>query len=609
MLYPLAVASATSGRFRIIIKSLLQTSNSATSNLQPLSTHNVENNQVQLKYNSMSRLVPASDEESAVMANTPSQESQESQASSQLPAVIVQESSVQGVSQEIGVSADKPSSTLTSITVLVRRPVRKEPPTPPALPDPSKGTISHPRLRTMHGDPEKVVTSVYQQLMLDQLCKYKVWGLIQAILWIADEETKGDPSTWAELRSDYRKGRHYFARFLMTLPDYVHESMIRGTFLYDCYHDRQVFTFARNFMSIRPGAGVYLNLIGQRSRKNGQPNPNAGEWMSASEIRAFLDELEGYRTDPVRRKYYDYLISPDKDQNQIKAASSPEGRYGTPRWDDLRRAWHTQYLQTPSTNPRPFRRIPAEVGLSTRDVEERVKAHISNKGTTPMHGLMNAYLTREFKPPMKIHQYIVYLAWEPEHKGVSCAEIAASVELQSYARFGGLNRSDAGGHDRRQKAAPVLSNNVHTANLKCVWDRPHVPKSVIESHTKLIERRALYTEWARIKDIVSEEQDLETKSERVEEDVQIMKEKRKNLEQENKKARADLTKKLEQQKEQASKARRLALEVTLDKVREARKRRRHARNALRAGLDDPDAPASEGLEPNVLLETETATED
>ncbi len=328
-------------------------------------------------------------------------------------------------------------------------------------------------------DPEDPICTSFQRNMLDIFRVYGRWGLTEFIYEQAKSRKKVDKSkSWAYLTDDVDSGTLHMYQLSMLLPDYIIESLIKNTLPYDFVNDGRVRNFVSTYMNINVSyPGVYVNILTRAANQIGfksmtsAASSQTGRWLSSSEADRLVERVE---------KYMANRNSDEAENVAIDNCFLPSAVH--PKFDPDRkriREWQAEIRKQYCTNTAPnnvdigFKRCPFEVGFS-QNIRTRCAAHITNRNTTAIFGLVNA-ITRQSKAQggfafPEAWQLVLFPLWANNQKLAQVAEVFGSVLCSSYWFWGGMNIHLAGYSTLKPSSAP-FEDNLWTEGIRATRKR------------------------------------------------------------------------------------------------------------------------------------------
>ncbi|KAL9003213.1 MAG: hypothetical protein Q9188_003899 [Gyalolechia gomerana] len=152
-------------------------------------------------------------------------------------------------------------------------------------------------------------------------------GLAQCLYEECESELRtahdgANPSaTWKTMLDDRDNGTYYVVIYLMMLPDYIIEALIRGTLAYELKYNPEVARY-RIYMKPRNIPGIYLNIVAHGKwlvLSSCGKDPDQGKWLSAIELKKLL------------QSYTTYIENTEAAANDA-ADCQFKGQAGTRRW-------------------------------------------------------------------------------------------------------------------------------------------------------------------------------------------------------------------------------------------------------------------------------------
>ena len=351
-------------------------------------------------------------------------------------------------------------------------------------------TVSPPQVEKFNPDahPEDPFRTKHQRRMMDAFITHRRWGLRREILEEAKRQwalvgNGNENNSWYSIIEDEEKVEtRYTLQLLMLLPDCIIKSLIQNTLAYDSTKQKEVRAFVnRHMMAHISYAGMYVK-IPTRSLPPGSlaltgVTDEQGRFLSSDEVGLLIKRVERY----VANEPADYAENSRVDnfyKDARATASDPDKRsFGgsVTKWREWLDVMRKQYRTgiPPTECSTQFRACSMEVGYS-QDIPKRLKAHITNSGTTAIFRVVNA-MTRQpaahegfaFPEPW---QPALFPIWKRDPTLARVAEVVGSVLCSSYWHYGGLNISEAG-YSNITSATPTYDHAIWEQSIRETDDR------------------------------------------------------------------------------------------------------------------------------------------
>ena len=234
----------------------------------------------------------------------------------------------------------------------------------------------------------------------------------------------------------------------------------------------------------------------------GQPNLNlyTRKGLTARQHINFYNNTERYwkGLNPDYIIEVDHWMEPHGNKGRKVAKYCKKWRYHTiiERQAEFMSAIQERYIKRATDLDTPCVRVQYEVGESWR-VERRLPDHLKNTGTSPLFGLLHAWMTEHkpastssFKVPL---QLTLFPVWKFDVSLIEISEILGSILCSSYHDEGGLNPVRGGGKGERVKS------KMSAKDLRFDWGRKealerkkHVLQAVLDDRDRLMAQVELY---------------------------------------------------------------------------------------------------------------------
>ena len=386
-------------------------------------------------------------------------------------------------------------------------------PRPPPLPEFSPAPFVLASSKS--ADPEDPIQTDLQQRMLWVFQHQGYWGLASELYRQAQEMSqKGTrAASCAKIVDDYDNGHNTVFLQLLSLPDYIIESLIKNTICYDKHHDERIAQYIESQMCAIEFPRVYLNVS---SRDVCGPNAvnddrNKGRWLSAEEAKDLMMSIKHYLREGTsynqRADDFDNILDQGGRETAGSAQDVTSRRYAPTsnavasmrEWADIT---EQRYIDNvlPVHQDIPFRRTPMEVGWAMNG-QDRLKHHLHNGNTTHIYGYLNAWSQHILPPGSSFpqpQQFTLFRVWAKDLRLAQVTEIAASMLCSSYITEGGLNPDEAGNFSFDENSIGADHEYWRCNSENVFQHRPHFHTNLQNEWIRARDRNAILREMGNL---------------------------------------------------------------------------------------------------------------
>ncbi|KAL8758962.1 MAG: hypothetical protein Q9184_003767 [Pyrenodesmia sp. 2 TL-2023] len=244
--------------------------------------------------------------------------------------------------------------------------------------------------------------------------------------------------------ADQDNNEHHTITYLLSLPEDVTESLIKGTLPYDASQGpASIRDFCRLYMRPVHCPGIYGNwLAGQGPSAFGGYTDQSGRYLSTTDIESALGRFEVYLAET------DLVFNAKIDKQFRKPGTKDCPWANTDASKDKCRefiAWQ-RYIHCKGTDAQkldePHWHCPTEIGWA-QDVDVRVREHENNGNTTYCFDFMNALLRLSKDDGGfgfgETFSLLLFPLWKKDDRLAHVGEILGSLLTGSYLPYGGYN--------------------------------------------------------------------------------------------------------------------------------------------------------------------------